>query len=237
MNKQLSEAMHLPLSPFLQRHRKCQRQRALADIVYWLKTFAFAALLLVGFVTALLLIFAVFAGCAKADEPDVFTLAEGISPLVHDDQLDYRFWLNGGSAWCQYPCGARRIIPPCECDYCNVEQEDVMEITQINDKHRWIKIQNPEGVSSSNAYHTFGDIASTQMGDELKVIAESEERALVQIINKATTGGACAPNGTMFFIDKQEFYTMTRNYETEMARQAAEKAKVKYLLRNAKVSQ
>ena len=107
---------------------------------------------------------------------------------------------------------------------------------ETNDKHRWIEVQNPEGVESINVSHAFGDTASVQVGDRLGLIAESETDVLVCIVNKPPTGGACAPNGTVFFIAKQEYDSMTRNYETEMARILAGKAKVSCLLRGAEAS-
>jgi hypothetical protein len=102
----------------------------------------------------------------------------------------------------------------------------------INPRWQWIKVKNPNGIKSGNSSRAFGETAGIKEGAKLTVVAPTEDKVLVSYESPRGQGyGSEAGNGTLFFVSKEEFKTMTNDWERIHDKKEADKAKIKELLR------
>ncbi len=127
-------------------------------------------------------------------------------------------------------------------DYRNSEPEPpIAEVkvgdAAINPKWQWIDVANPKGRANGNGFNEFGDHAGIKEGGILTVVAIDGSRILVSYESPRGQGyGSEAGNGTLFFVSKRKFASMTSRYEQIRVDREAEKARVMNLLKSALAS-
>lgn len=122
-----------------------------------------------------------------------------------------------------------------EIQKTKIQEPLVVEIgdVAINPKWNWITVKNPKGRRNFNGFHDFGDSAGIKEGAKLTAVAIEGYNVLVSYESpKGQGAGSEAGNGTLFFVPKQIFATMTADYESGQRLKANEKARILVLLRN-----
>lgn len=104
----------------------------------------------------------------------------------------------------------------------------------INPRWTWVEVQNPNGRQNGNCFHEFGESVGIQVGGKLVVVAIKGDQALVSYESPRGQGcGTEAGNGTLFFVSKRNFTTMTADYQTIQTSKSKAKARILALLRES----
>ena len=104
----------------------------------------------------------------------------------------------------------------------------------INPRWTWVKVKNPKGRRNGNSFHDFGDSAGIKEGGKLTAVAIEGDQVLGSYESPKGQGfGSEAGNGTLFFVPKRDFLTMTASYAAGQASKHEEKARILALLRSS----
>lgn len=104
----------------------------------------------------------------------------------------------------------------CYCDYhyhCHIAVTvDPTGDTAKVSSHEWVVVKNLETISSGNNSFRYGDFCSIQRGGTVTVVGIAGNRVLVRYFIDRTVHGALAPSGVVFFITKERFSEMRKEY-------------------------
>lgn len=93
---------------------------------------------------------------------------------------------------------------------------------------------NQPGSKNANCFHRFGENAGINEGGLLTAVAIDDDRVLVSYENlKGQGAGSVAGNGTLFYVTRRAFVSMTSEYDAGLLSKADEKIRVLGLLRRS----
>ena len=110
--------------------------------------------------------------------------------------------------------------------------------TVINPKWRWAIVQNPNGQKNGNGFNKFGDSAGIAENATLTVVAVDGKDVLVSYESPEGQGfGSEAGNGTLFFIPKDVFIKLPKDFATIKEEALIKEQRVVKILKNLAAEQ
>lgn len=95
----------------------------------------------------------------------------------------------------------------------------------------WVTVKNPNGVVTGNNKHEFNDNCLIEEGGALKQVGVDGDKILAEYTGVRGQGyGTVCGTGTIFFVSKEEFSTMTERYNAILRERQQEKDKIQRLL-------
>lgn len=94
-----------------------------------------------------------------------------------------------------------------------------------------VVVKNPEPITDhAGRWYHFNEQCGIAQGNPIKVIAVEGDYLLVQDDSISNPFGTTCPFGTLFFVHKNKFVTMTDEYNNHMAAEEVEKTKIRALI-------
>jgi hypothetical protein len=134
----------------------------------------------------------------------------------------------------------RRFLPPLEVSKCQVQilidskqfaDEDAPKATC--DDSRWVQVLNSFGISNENTFRQFGDFTHLVMGGTLTAVATGQRSILARYTAPKPAVGTEAPTGTLCFIPRAAFFSMTARYDLKVRQIAERQSTVRELAQRA----
>jgi hypothetical protein len=121
------------------------------------------------------------------------------------------------------------ILVPAFSQSQNIKKGDVARVPEW----AWVEVMNPEPVQNNyNIGFSFKEKCGVDSGGVIQVIGIKGDSLLVRYILKRSATGSMCPSGTLYFVSKKEFITMTARYKKNTDKTVKERKAVEKLLNN-----